>query len=171
MTGLLLIAFVAAWLAIVVAMTRWAARRFRSTVSKVASAIVVGPVLLAAPLADELIGKQQFEALCKQDGRPKQADLESARGSTLRVRLEPFKPVADMVLETQAAMYTYSDVQSGKPILIFHTYRTKGGWLIRMLALSETNAPLTFSSECRSPHGESLQDSFDRYQIKPVFNR
>ena len=171
MTGLFLIALAIAWLAVAVAITRWTTRRFRSTALKLVSSLLVFPVLLVAPLTDELIGAHQFETLCKKDGRPEPVALEKARGLALLVNLGQFQPVADTILETQAAMYTYSDVQSEKPILRFHTYRTKGGWLIRALGFSETNAPLTFSADCTATHGESLQDSLDRYQIKPVFNR
>ena len=66
MSGLFLIGVVIIWLLIAVAITLWIARRFKSSAMKIVSAVVAFPILLMAPLTDELIGKQQFESLCKQ---------------------------------------------------------------------------------------------------------
>lgn len=161
MTGLFLIAVAIAWLAAVVVLTRWVTRRFRSTASKFVSGLVVFPVLLAAPLTDELIGKRQFDLLCKKYAvvvideqhamnrrvvtTIRQED-RFAQGTAVRIRIDP---------------YTYRDTETNQVLVSYHTLHAEGGWLIRVLGISETNGPLLFHSGCAPD---------DRYAFKKKFN-
>lgn len=148
MTGIFLIAIAIGWLAVVIAVTRWTSQRFKSWFMKGVCVVVVFPLLLVAPLADELIGKQQFESLC---GRyavqvidephalnrrvvyvPRGAD-QYAEGTAVRIRIDP---------------WIYRDAETNQVLVSYHTLHAEGGWLIRSLGISESNSPLSFGSGC-----------------------
>ncbi len=170
MSGLLLIGVAIIWLIVVIAITLWLAGRFKSWPLRMVSAVVVFPILLVAPLADELIGKHQFESLCERNGRH-EADFAAIADKTLLVTNSNYEPVGGTILETMALKQTYSDPASGKQLLMFYGYQSKGGWLMRMLGISETGAPLLFDSSCGPFGDESVQGWLDRYHIKAVFRK
>lgn len=161
MTGILLIGVALAWLIAVLVLTRWVSRRFRSAFAKVVCALALFPTLLVAPLADELIGMQQFAALCKKYAvqviDEKRAmnrrvvlvippTTQFAEGTAVRIRIDPF---------------TYRDEQTNEVLISFHMLNAKGGWLIRALGISETSAPLLFRSGCAPPNPFGFQKAFN----------
>ena len=148
MTGILLIAVVIGWFFAVLAATRWVTRHFNSQAMKVLSSLVLFPLLLVAPVTDELIGKQQFESLCKKYAVQKidvqharNARVESVGGdrdwyaawTAVRIRIQP---------------WIYQDTKTQRVVASYHTLHAEGGWLIRILGISEANSPLLFSRSC-----------------------
>ena len=113
-----------------------------------AVATVLFAVLVPLPLADEIIGRLQFKALCEKDtqqfidernafGRrvrsvPRGAD-RYAEGTAVKIRIDPL---------------VYQDVETGTVLVSFHTLHAQGGWLIRTLGISEAQRPLLFHSSC-----------------------
>ncbi len=105
MSGIFLIVVAIVWMTAAVAITRWTTRSFRSLGIKVLVGIVVFPVILVAPLVDELVGARQFEDLCERYAvqvideqhamnrrfvsEPGEAD-EFAPGTTVRIRIDPW---------------------------------------------------------------------------------
>ena len=161
MTGILLFGVAIAWLICVLAMTRWVARRFESMAMKVCCGLVLVPTLLVAPLADELIGKQQFESLCKKyavqvidEQHAPNARVESvggsgdwyAAGTAVRIRIQP---------------WTYQDTTTQKVVASYHTLHAEGGWFIRTLGISETRSPLLFSRSCAPPDERAFLKTFN----------
>jgi len=161
MTGLLLIAVAIVWVAAVVVITRWTTRLFRPVAMKVVSALVVFPALLLAPLADELIGGWQFEALCKRyatqtideehakNGRvfyERRTADRFAEGTFVRIRIDPV---------------VYREVDTNRVVVSYHSLHANGGWLIRTLGISETNAPLLFRSACAPPNEDEFKKKFN----------
>jgi len=148
MSGIFLIAVFVVWLAIVIAAIQWAIRHCKSKFMKLFSGIVIFPLLLLAPLADEIIGMFQFEALCKKYAivevdeksamnRRVVTEIrkidEYAKGTAVKIRIDP---------------YMYRDIETNKVVVSFHTLDAQGGWLINFLGISETRAPLLFRSGC-----------------------
>ena len=147
MTGILLIAVAIAWLIAVVTVTRWVARRFNSLTMKVVSCLVLFPALMAAPLADELIGKRQFEQLCN-DNSTIQVDRATAVGRTVY-----FVPKRD--IEAQGTWvrvvlqpHQFVDATTGETVVSYTTLTAVGGRFIRTLGISEGGMPLTFNGSC-----------------------
>lgn len=64
MTGILLLIVVGLWLWACWAMTRALMRRWKSRAWGVPAACAAFVALLVAPVADEIVGKFQFDALC-----------------------------------------------------------------------------------------------------------
>lgn len=161
MTGILLVVVVLTWLIAVLIVTRWVARRFNSLTVKLASYIVLFPVLLVAPLADELIGKQQFESLCKKyavqtidEQRamnrsvvyvPRGVD-QYAEGTAVRIRIDPI---------------TYKDAETNQVLVSYHTVHANGGWLVRSIGISETDAPLLFGPGCAPENQDAFKKKFN----------
>lgn len=161
MTGILLIGIAIAWLVAVLIITRWVIRRLKSAAAKVACTLVLFPTLLVAPLADELVGKQQFESLCKkyavqvideQHAMNRRVSFERrsrdefAEGTAVRIRIDP---------------YVYRDEETKKVLVGFHILNAQGGWLIRTLGISETSAPILFSSGCAPQDAFAFQKKFN----------
>ncbi len=161
MTGLFLIAVAIAWLATVVVLTRWVTRRFRSTASKFVSGLVVFPVLLVAPLTDELIGKRQFESLCK-----KYAVVVIDEQHAMNRHVVFVLPQKDQFAEGTAVQIridpnVYRDAETNQVLVSYYTLHAKGGWLIRTLGISETNAPLLFRSGCAPVRQDAFKKKFN----------
>ncbi|MFM9917893.1 MAG: hypothetical protein ACKVOX_18995 [Rhizobacter sp.] len=161
MTGILLIAVAIVWLIAVLAATRWVVRRVNSLAMKVVSCLVLFPVLLVLPVADELVGKQQFDSLCTKyavqvideqnapNSRVKSVGGSGdwyAAGTAVRIRIQP---------------WIYQDITTQNVVASYHTLHAEGGWLIRALGISETRSPLLFSRSCAPPDERSFLKKFN----------
>lgn len=161
MTGILLIAVAIAWLIAVLAATRWVVRRVNSPAMKVVSCLGLFPALLVLPVADELVGKQQFDSLCKKyavqvidEQHAPNSRVESvggsgdwyAAGTAVRIRIQP---------------WIYQDTTTQKVVASYHTLHAEGGWLIRALGISETRSPLLFSRSCAPPDERAFLKKFN----------
>lgn len=169
MTGLLLLVIAAIWVVVATSIATLVARRIGRGSGRILTATFLSLILIPFPLADEIIGKRQFTALCEEHGR-KEGDFSRARGMVLVGHIDAYSPVEGTLLKTSVSIQTLVDPATGKAVITFNQYRSEGGWLIRKLGISESDAPLLFDSTCGPFAGESLQDWLDRYQIRVKFN-
>lgn len=148
MTGILLIGIAIAWLVAAIAITRSVARRFNSLPVKVLGSVVLFPALLVLPMVDELIGKQQFESLCKKYAVQfiDEPHAMNRRVVLMSPRHDQF--VEGTVIPIRIQPWTYKDAETDRVLVSFHTLHAKGGWLIRSLGISETSSPLLFHRGC-----------------------
>jgi hypothetical protein len=171
MTGILLIVVVIAWLIAVVAATRWAVKRFKSLTMKAAIYLVLLPVLGVAPLADELIGKRQFEQLCK-DNSTIQVDRARAVGKTVYFVPQPNIDVQGTWVRVVLQPHRLVDATTSEPVVTYNTLMAAGGRFIRLLGISEGGMPLTFYGSCGPK--ESVRDLLRSLEItaldKPTSN-
>ncbi|WP_143518165.1 hypothetical protein [Pseudomonas sp. PIC25] len=160
MTGFLLAAVFAAWLVFVVFVTRYVIRLFKSGFLRVIGGVSIFLVLLIVPLIDELVGKWQFNSLCKSYAVV-QVDEEHAynRNVFSEVRKED-RYVEGVMLKIRIDPYVYRDVDTGNVIVKYHILHAQGGWLVRFLGVSEANAPLLFEGGCAPSN---------RYDFKKIF--
>lgn len=161
MTGLLLIAIFGMWLFVVAFISRWATRRFKSRTMTIVSGTVAFWVLLPAPLIDELIGKWQFESLCKKYAVVEIDERNATNRRVVTEIREIDKYVEGTAVKIRIDPYVYRDEETNKIVVSYHTLHAQGGWLIRFLGISETNAPLLFRSGCAP---------VERYAFKEKFN-
>ena len=150
MTGILLIAIAIAiaWLIAVLAATRWVVLRVNSPTVKAMICLLLFPVLLVFPVADELVGKQQFDSLCAKyavqvidEKNAPNSHVKSvggsgdwyAAGTAVRIRIQP---------------WIYQSITTQRVVASYHTLHAEGGWLIRALGISETGSPILFSRSC-----------------------
>lgn len=170
MTGLLLLGVLGVWVVMVLAAVLVTFRKLPNRLWRVPLIAVLLFALIPLPLADELIGSQQLRALCAENG-PKEEQFAGAQGMTLYEHLEGNLPVSNQVLATTAFKWTLQDRINPDVVVSFVDYRVKGGWFVRMLNISETNAPLIFHSGCWRHGKESFQGWLDKYRIQVVFRK
>ena len=152
MTGILLLAVVGLWVALIWALTRWITRRITSKnlrwLTGTAFVLLVTPL----PVADEIVGGFQFRALCR-DGATLKIDPQKARGRTVRIVIAPSN---ELLPSTAIPIYhshnSFQDVATGEEIAQYDDYFAKGGWFIHTLGISEGNAPLVIGNSGCIPH-------------------
>ena len=99
--------------------------------------VFVSVLLIAAPFVDEVIGKYQFEALCKANGI-ESADVSKAKGKRVRIHYDYAheREVSWQVLPTTETELQIKDEETDDVLVRYKDYRTKGGWLMRFTPLS-----------------------------------
>ena len=161
MTGLLLLVIAGAWLAVAVLIARAIAARFGSTLSKAAVWLLALPTLLVAPLADELVGSRQFAVLCKQYAVLVVDELNVANRRVMFERRRGDRFAEGTAVRIRVDPYTYKDVDTTRVLVSFHILTAEGGWLSRLIRVSEANAPLLFDRGCSPPDPFSFKKKFN----------
>ena len=140
MTGILLLVVVALWLWFCVVLARALLRRLQARPWRLLVVPVVFAASFVAPVVDEILGGFQFRALCERDA-VLQIDATNVRGRTVkRTWAESFP--ANTVLRIRRVQYRLVDASTGEELGNYVTLSVWGGWLIRVLGISEGNAPL-----------------------------
>ncbi|MFE8643838.1 hypothetical protein ACFX58_01975 [Sphingomonas sp. NCPPB 2930] len=104
--------------------------------------------LLAFPFVDEVIGKYQFEALCKANGIER-ADVFKARGKRVKLELGTGHPTSGTIMPGTINEHVYRDADSGEVVIRYKDYFAYGGWLMRHTPLSiGSRHPMLFSGGC-----------------------
>ena len=149
MSGLLLLGVLGIWLLIVV----WIALKLTKSIKQNWLRIVVfcATVVLLFPLivADELITAPQFAKLC-EEGTKLKFDPEKIRGKTIFLDENPQPEISVGMLKGYYIPWRYLDMTTKETLISYNSYHLKGGFLIRLLGISETTAPLTMRSYCSS---------------------
>lgn len=167
MTGIVLIAIAFAWVIAVVVVTRWVARRFSSLTMKIASWMILVPALITVPLVDELIGKRQFEQLCK-DNAMIHVDRETAIGKTVYFVPQPAVEVKGTWVRVVLKPQRFVDATTGDAVVTYNELMADGGWLVRTLIISEGRVPLTFGSTCVPENRPGSVQTFQPFGIKYI---
>jgi hypothetical protein len=155
MTGIFFFGVVFLWGFLALRLARWATRRIQHTVLRKLAIGTVFSVLMVSLVIDELIGGVQFRALCEQGAHLK-IDAEKIKGKNVRLAIEPsWEHVQGTALPIAFSHYSYRDAATNEEYASYSIYRIKGGWFIRLLGISEGNAPLTIASTECSPDGHS----------------
>ena len=147
MTGLLLIFVFGIWFMI----SKWIAskvvRNIKSQKMKRLAMPLILVFLMLAPLADEVIGGVQFYALCSKEAVLK-VDEDKAKDKTVKVELSVGKNKSSAPVVIREQTWSYIDIKNSEEVLSYKTLHAAGGWLIKTLGISETNAPLIFGGVC-----------------------
>lgn len=98
--------------------------------------VVIFIALLASPFVDELIGKNQFEALCKANGI-EGADVSKAQGKRVKGEyIREGKFVVGTIMPIMVSDLLFKDIDSGERLILIKNYDAHGGWLMRYTPLS-----------------------------------
>lgn len=156
MTGLLLILVLGLWTWLALTL----ADRFTDAVARVALRrglkSLLFLVLLPLPLADEIYSLGAFTRMCETDTKLVLLDQQLAgkRVWFAGVRSVPRKIGLLPGLEKQ---WTYVVAESEAPAFHYSSIHVRGGWLMQMLGISETRAPLLLPDRCRSVNAAELR--------------
>lgn len=91
--------------------------------------------LLTAPFVDEVIGKYQFEALCKANGI-ESADVSKARGKRVKVDYGERTFVKGTTMPIMVSDVVFLDPDSAVILIRLKNYYAEGGWVMRYTPLS-----------------------------------
>ncbi len=165
MTGLLLLGVIGIWLVVIVfAMTRLA-RLFKTLWIRNVVVALASVLMFFLPVADELITAPQFNKLC-EEGTKLKFDPEKIRGKTMFLADDPQPDITIGLLRGYYIPRRYLDVTTKEELVVYNIYHVKGGIFIRLLGISERNAPLTIRSYC-GQFGRATEASFlTRFDLK-----
>lgn len=156
MTGIFLVIVVAIWIVFI----KWLTPKLVSSIKharlKQAASVLVFVFLLILPVMDEIIGGFQFRALCETKGEISKIDEEKARGKNVLMELSQGVSVGGMVLKTSEQTYSFIDADTYTVLFTYKVFSSDGGVLIRLLGISETDAPLTFKNVCGPPNVSTI---------------
>lgn len=161
MTGVFLFAIVLCWVAFCV----WLVAKLSSSMElgkrRLAAQTAILLTLIGLPVVDELIGGLQFRSLCHENAVLR-IDPERAKGQRVRVVIKPANEVLPgKALRILHSHHSYQVATTGDEIASYDRYSVKGGILIRLLGISEGNAPLTLGqSSCSPPDRGQLDKTY-----------
>jgi len=148
MAGLIFLAAVVAFLLFCI----WLSKTIGNLVPNAAwrGAVKVGIflALLAAPFVDEVIGKYQFEALCKANGIER-ADVSKAQGKRVRLEVGEPLPLYGTIMPGVIKEWLYKDAERNEIVIHHKGYSASGGWLMRYTPVSMgAHHPMLFPGGC-----------------------
>lgn len=151
MTGLLLLTVLAIALVIAALIARRIARPIRNVWLRIVATAVLITSFMALLVVDELIGGYQFSQLC-QENAVLRIDPEKARGRTVKVVIDPSNEILPWTpITIYHSHLIFLDVRTNEQIAEYDSYVAKGGWFIRLMGISEGNAPITIGLPGCSP--------------------
>ena len=122
--------------------------------------------LIAVPFADEVVGKYQFDSLCRSNGI-ESADLSRARGKRVKVEHLYRLRLNTTILPVSAVEVRLSDPSTGEFLATYKDYYSSGGWLVRLTPISLGNSsPMLFDGN--SCGVKKSRDVFSRNKISPI---
>lgn len=148
MTGLFLLLVLGIWVAIVVILVRFVARRLRSNVLRVLIGAFLIMVLLPLPVADEIIWGRQFKRLCSEKSHI-EIDSKATWGRTVWFGGGQRERIQLGSIEVHETRVNIVDAKNQEPIYHYYRLEAKGGFLIRSLGISEGDYPLLFRGFCQ----------------------
>lgn len=142
MIGLLFLAGIGLWLTAAIMLSKRIPRWVGITKHTKAASVLVFPLVLTAPIADDLIGRWQFYRLCDRQAvvtlSPDWERVKKVRANHLN-RAE----IGNSVIPVYSHVSQYVDVETDRVFLSANTLTTYGGFFQRHLY------GLGSSSECR----------------------
>ena len=145
MMGIALLAFATVWLAAVVAIAAFVARRVSVGAWRIPVGLVLAIALFPLPLIDDIIGGIQFRKLC--EGNQSIYILPNAKGRSVYLADVPIQEVKGLLVRVTSTEWRYVDVNTNETVVRYNTL-TAGRGFFRL-----GEAPLTFSPWCE-PGGQ-----------------
>lgn len=136
MSFLILLGYCIVWGAIAWFVARFLASSIKNRLSKWVLQFTFFGFLVAAPLADEVIGRKQFTELCRTEVKislsPNWMNVKSAKGldgSTY--------PLPDYAVPIYKTKYDYIDIETGQVFLSTVRLGRQGGFVVRRMGIGE----------------------------------
>jgi hypothetical protein len=165
MTGLLLLVVGVLWLVAAISITGFVVWKIPGRGWRLAVAVVVFPALVVLPLADEIIGGWQFNALCEEKTAIR---VDETRAAGRRVFLLSEAPITvpGVLVPVTEQPFRFADVDTKEILISYSLLRAKGGWLMRTLGVSETDSPITFRRSCGPPDPSTIFSDLNIEQVQ-----
>jgi len=167
MTGLYLIFAFLIWLlllcGLVVVATIALPKRWWRALIRLGLIAALSPL----PLVDEMVGKKQFEQLCK-DNSTIQVDRATAAGKTVYLAKMPDVEIKGTWVRVVLKPWRYVDAKTGEPVVSYNTLIAEGGRFIQTLGISEGGMPLTFRGTCVPANRPGSIETFKPFGINYI---
>ena len=161
MVGLIIVIIVIAWLAIACAIAFIAFRAFSNLIFGTLTAAVLLAVLVPLPLLDEILGKRQFEKLCRDNAVAK-FDQAKLAGKTVYLSPEPSSEVEGTLVRISIQRWRFLDAATGETVLSYNTLNAGRRFFIKGLG------PFTFHGYCAPGGAFNASDLFKELGVTQV---
>jgi len=152
-SGVILIVVLALWFYIAFGVSAFLGSKIRAGILKGLMRLVLFPLILLAPVADDIIGGFQFRSLCKAEAVATY-DEAKVRGRTVHLKSAEVSHYANTILPTHKQIWRYADHITNEELLSYVDIHSDGGWLSRWISFSSVIHPYTFDGNC-SPDNHS----------------
>jgi len=134
MIVLMVLAGIGVWLTAAIMLSKRIPRWLGVTTHTKVVSVLLFPVVLSAPIADDLIGRWQFYRLCDREAvvtlSPDWESVKRAQHTDI-----PIAPIDGYVMPIEVQRVEYVDLDSGRPFLSYKAFHTYGGLLFGRLGL------------------------------------
>lgn len=168
MTGLFLLLLIGAWIAILLLIVFRVIKYVKPKVLAVIVSAVFSVFFMCLPVYDEIIGGHQFRELCIS-GTVLKIDEENAKNRKVFLRDSLDKDLDGYLVPIRFHDWDYLDVDTKESVLSWKTFTAKGGWLMRLLGISENSSPLIFNGNCYVQ--DAYYDVFKKLNITDIDRR
>lgn len=159
MTSIVLLSASFVWLTVAIALCLKIPRWLGVVTFRTLCSVMLFPVLLALPLADELLGSWQFGRLCATDAVVKVGpDADKVK----RARREPEtrRELEGYLIPIRTWDGEIVDVDTGKVFMTTRSLFTSGGWVRRQL-----NGPQGQETSCHPRNYNRVQKELHLYDL------
>lgn len=147
MSGLLLLAVAVLWLVVATSIAIAVFKRLPERTWRFPVVAILFLALVPLPLIDEILGKKQFEQLCRENATI-QVDRSTAAGRTVYLAEVPFLEATGTWIRVVVRPWRYVDAKTGETVVSYNTVQASGGRFVHALPLSEGRVPLLFRGSC-----------------------
>lgn len=160
MEGLIILAIVIGWLTLTICAARWVARKLPVKLSlQRVFATLLAIVAFVLPVADELVARPTFSALCDKAAMLT-IDAEKIKGRTVTVSVNAAnEPVPGLPIQVLRSKFIYKDSMTGEVLGTYETFRGRGGLLARTVRTEGTH-PITGSFYCAPEEGSAVSERY-----------
>lgn len=154
MAGLIALALAVGWLFLTSVVARTIAEAVAPERIVRLIAILLYPIILAIPFADEIVGRWQFSSLCEREAKVWVAPTASQVKAAQRVGPD-FLNRDGFLIPIQEQPIVYVNVDTGQPFYTVKAFHTPGGMIMRAgLNMGSTRA-------CWPPKWSSRENGID----------
>lgn len=148
MIGLMLLTAIAVCFVSILWLSNTLGNLVKNTALRRVSKVIIFLILLASPFVDEVIGKYQFESLCKANGI-ESADVSKAVGKKVKVEYGELIDLKGKIMPMKVQNIQFFDTENGERLINYKNYQADGGWLMRYTPLNMgSKHPMLFSGAC-----------------------
>jgi len=122
--------------------TKWVRGTFRNGAIFIATMII-----FTLPAVDEIIGKYQFKSICKK--KSVIDVVNEHEGKTVYFIKPSMVAIDGYVLPIKMQYWKFADKETNKIIFSYKVFYSSGGFLGRILQLSDDGGPVMFYGTCK----------------------
>lgn len=132
MIALMFLLAAAVWLVVVIALTVWIPRLLGPGWPRTVARLILFPMLLVLPAADEWIGRRQFKELCEREAvlylSPNWRGVERAKEIRTQINTNCY------ITNTQGTKYEYIDINTGVIFFSYSIYNRDKGFIMKRVS-------------------------------------